>query len=532
LPIALLSANTLTALLDRRAMSLPSIPSITRALPCLLLLAACSAEAPESTVSAPNTGVDAPSAETIVTAGAPAAGQDTAGDRATEPLLRPEDLMPVSKPEAPYLRPGEKDLQAKQADAVKAAKDKARADAAGLGFTVTGDEGIDPDAKLEYAFGSETHKFGKVTQGAVLVHTFSMSSGGTSDLVIRQAKPTCGCTVAQLRVENNAGEMVIYNFGDPIPPGRKIELEATLETKNKRNNASSRINIAANDPRKTIQLALSAFVEPYFNITPTFVNFGEISDDVEVEKTVDFRTAKGQRVLLTMDTSRVRVMPQGLKIELEAVNPDEDGKSTHWRASVKLGPGLKEGTVSYPLKVLSDVPLLWVDDGHGHDKPGAHGPEPQVQSATANISARVRGVITYSPAFISLGIVRPGLVVSRTVRITNHDLDFTLGEPEVTLGSFRGREFPYAEYFSFTTRPVPGQNAIDVELRLEGLPEGSDGTFKAMMNVAVGHPSKPAVEVIVSGVCRSGVTARSAASPAIVGVKNALNGKKLPVTPK
>ncbi len=505
-------------------MTLSSIQSITRQFPCLLLLVACSAEqaAPPSSAGP---------VDVAVTAVAPQDEAHSAGaEKATGGALSQADLTPVTKPSVDELRPGEGELKQKVVDATLAAKEQARIDAKGLGIAVTGNEGIDPGAKLEYTFGSEKHDFGKVTQGAVLDHTFSLKSAGTSDLVIRQAKPTCGCTVAQVVVENDAGEMVTYNFGDPIPPGRKIELEATLATKSKRNNASSRINIAANEPRKTIQLSLSAFVEPYFNITPTFVNFGEISDDAELEKIVDFRTAKGQSVLLTLDNSRVRVMPQGLDISLDAVKPDEHGKSTHWRATVKLGPGLKEGTVSYPLKVLSDVPIEEVDDGHGHDKPGAHGAAPGVQTATANISARVRGVITYSPAFVSLGILRPGLVLSRTVRITCHDPEFELGSPEVTLGPFQNREFTYGEYFSFTTRPVPGQKAIDVELRLDGLPEGSDGNFKAMMHVAVGHPSKESVEVIVSGVCRSGVTAGAGRPPVsgVSGVKNAA-GKKLPV---
>ncbi|MDP6519250.1 MAG: DUF1573 domain-containing protein [Planctomycetota bacterium] len=516
-----------------RVMTLASIQSFARLIPCLLLLTACGAEAQK-----PPASTD----QGTATAQAPAEPAEQTAQTEVVAPPRPEDLAPVEKPSLDQLRPGEQELKTKEVEAALAAKEKARADAKGLGMAVTGNEDIDPGAKLEYAFGSEKHDFGKVTQGAVLDHTFSLKSAGTSDLIIRQAKPTCGCTVAQMLVENDAGEMVIYNFGDPIPPGRKIELAATLATKNKRNNASSRINIAANEPRKTIQLSLSAFVEPYFNITPTFVNFGEVSDDVELEKTVDFRTAKGQSVLLTLDNSRVRVMPQGLSIGLEAVDPDEHGKATHWRATVNLGPGLKEGTVSYPLKVLSDVAVAEVDDGHGHDKPGAHGAAPGVQTATANISARVRGVITYSPAFVSLGIVRPGLVLSRTVRITSHDPDFELGSPEVSLGPFQNREFTYGEYFSFSSRPVPGQNAIDVELRLDGLPEGSDGNFKAMLKVAVNHPSKESVEVIVSGVCRAGMTsgARTAPAPGVTGVKgvqgvkgvkNAAD-KKTPVKPK
>jgi hypothetical protein len=51
---------------------------------------------------------------------------------------------------------------------------------------------------------------------------------------------------------------------------------------------------------------------------------------------------------------------------------------------------------------------------------------------------------------------------------------------------------------------------------LNGLPQGADGSFQGRLLLATGHPKKPEVPVLFSGVCRAGVSA-PAASPAPQG---------------
>jgi len=109
-------------------------------------------------------------------------------------------------------------------------------------------------------------------QGTVADHEFELTNDGTEDLIIKQVKPTCGCTVAQVMVENEAGEIVDYTFGDAIVPGRKVRVPAKLHTKNKSGHQTTRINIFSNDPRGTIQLGLEADIDPFFNIAPRFLN--------------------------------------------------------------------------------------------------------------------------------------------------------------------------------------------------------------------------------------------------------------------
>ena len=116
------------------------------------------------------------------------------------------------------------------------------------------------------------------------------------------------------------------------------------------------------------------------------------------------------------------------------------------------------------------------------------------------------GVLSCAPQFLSMGLVRPGQVVSRSVRITSHDPNFTLGEVETELRPIQGGDFPWADSFTAIVQPVAGvDDAVDVELRLDGLPDGSDGSFKGELVIHTGHPSKPEVAVAFSGVCRGGI---------------------------
>ncbi len=339
-------------------------------------------------------------------------------------------------------------------------------------------------AKLNFEFGTDTKNFGKVLQGDVLNHTFELSSAGEEDLIIRQAKPTCGCTVAQIAVQGPEGGMVPYAYGNPIPVGRKVEIKATLHTVNKRGHAGSRINIFSNDPRGQTQLGLEAEVEPFFNINPAVINLNTLSAKDAANDKATISTAHGERVKLNAQLDNV---PQGLKIELKPADADAEGKATRWDLNVVAGPGLVEGSLAYMVPLKSDLAI-----------PGAEKlPNGQVPSYESSITvmARVTGMIEFTPAFVSLGLIRPGQTQSRTIRISSHDADFKVTEKILDSAvSVQGRDsadWEYAKCFTKQVRAVPNENAVDVEVTLTGMPESLSGSFSGMLVILTGYESKP-----------------------------------------
>lgn len=381
----------------------------------------------------------------------------------------------------------------------------------------------DPNAKLAIEFGTDKHDFGRARQGDILEHIFEMKAGGTAPLIIRQANPTCGCTVSEVLVEGPAGSMVPYVFGEPIEPGRRITIAGRMNTANKKNQTQVRINVYHNDPVGTTGLALMANIEPYMTATPTFVQLGDIPQGSTRTQVVDVRTTRGELVALVLDERPGVKLPQGMDVQLAAVNPDAEGRSAHWQVTVEVGPGAVEGNLGYQIALKSDTARPDAHeieaknaeraenaakggvDEHGHPV-GTHEVSSDYKINVA-VSGRVLGVMSYTPQFVSMGLVRPGQVVPRTVKVISHDPEFTLdpAKMSVELAADAGVPLKWAEHFVTEIKPAQGVNGVDVELRLSGLPEGADGSFRGKMIIRTGHPAKPTMEVRFSGVCRAGV---------------------------
>ena len=121
------------------------------------------------------------------------------------------------------------------------------------------------------------------------------------------------------------------------------------------------------------------------------------------------------------------------------------------------------------------------------------------------VQARVTGLVHAEPSFVSFGMVRPGQIVERSVRIECHD-DFVLStEMPITVEGLYGQEFPYADAFTTAIEPVEGGRLVDLKLRLEGLPDDLNGSFGGILKVSVGHPGMDELTVRFSGVCRPGL---------------------------
>jgi len=357
----------------------------------------------------------------------------------------------------------------------------------------------DPKAKLTIEFGKEKHSFGSTRQGDLLEHTFELISAGENPVKIRQASPTCGCTVTAVQIEGPDGEPIEYKLGDPVSPGQKVLITGKLDTANKKNKTNVRINVYTNDPIGLTQLALQADIEPFIRVTPPFINLGDIKEGETKTQNIDIRTSMGEVIRLELDPSNPIQIPEGMSLDLQPINPGEDGRSGHWRATVTVGEGAKEGAIGYQLRLRSDREM---PDAVEKIKQG----KPAFYTATSSINGRILGALSFTPQFVSLGLVRPGQRVPRNVKVISHDPSFDLSAITVELQGEQGKPLAWADYFTTSVQPASGlANAVDVQLRLEGLPDGADGSFRGVMLIKTGLERKPELQVRFSGVCRSGV---------------------------
>ena len=119
------------------------------------------------------------------------------------------------------------------------------------------DEQTAKDAELAHAeagkvavmkFESTEHDFGKITAGDVVEHTFTFTNAGTSDLVVSEAKPSCGCTVPSYTKT-------------PVKPGETGEIKISFNSAGKSGKQNKTVTVTANTEQGSEVLKFSADVE-------------------------------------------------------------------------------------------------------------------------------------------------------------------------------------------------------------------------------------------------------------------------------
>ncbi len=354
-----------------------------------------------------------------------------------------------------------------------------------------------PFGRGAFDAGTERFDFGELVEGVEASHTFKLRNGGEGDLVIKRIKPSCGCTLADTLIASPGAEPVVYEPGKPIPPGSEIEVHATLKTKGKRGNASSSIALYTDDPDNAVfRLHLSSQVQSVLEVEPSQINFGHSTPGEKLEGKLSFKNPTGKRFILSVADDQV--VPDEMTIDLVAVEPDAEGRSDRWEATVNLGPGLQEGVRNYPLHFVSDMPMV----GAVADEATGAVPTYDVRSYAM---AQVIGVVFAQPSFVNFSLVRPGQVVARTFRVATRELDYQFPEnPEVSIKGFRG-EFEYPDNVETTIRMAEDRKSFEVDVRVLDLPEDLEGSFAGFIEVGVKHPTKESLQVRFSGICRKAV---------------------------
>lgn len=98
-------------------------------------------------------------------------------------------------------------------------------------------------------FPESEFNFGKITEGDIVEHTFAFTNDGDHDLIITNAKGSCGCTIP-------------YYPTEPIAPGETSEIKVSFNSKGKHGVQRKTVTITANtDPAQTV-LNLVSEVSP------------------------------------------------------------------------------------------------------------------------------------------------------------------------------------------------------------------------------------------------------------------------------
>ena len=132
-------------------------------------------------------------------------------------------------------------------DLVKKVEDekKDRISAKLVNNPITAEKGKQTVPLPELSFEKLRHNFGKINQGESVSHQFVFTNTGQAELIINNAKGSCGCTVPKWPRK-------------PIAPGESEEIKVTFNSAGKSGKQSKTITLVTNAIPNTTVLTISA----------------------------------------------------------------------------------------------------------------------------------------------------------------------------------------------------------------------------------------------------------------------------------
>lgn len=115
--------------------------------------------------------------------------------------------------------------------------------------TAENESGVDGNVAVPvFSFEKEVHDFGTIVQGEKVAYSFKFTNTGEGDLIITNAKGSCGCTIPEYPHE-------------PIPPGGKGVIDVVFNSDGKEGQQNKKVFITANTVPSSTVLAINGMVK-------------------------------------------------------------------------------------------------------------------------------------------------------------------------------------------------------------------------------------------------------------------------------
>ena len=236
--------------------------------------------------------------------------------------------------------------------------------------------------------------FGEMDSSKDVEHTFVLKNDGDLSLEIKQVRPSCGCTVANISQNT-------------IPPGGQAEVTTRLSLRGRQGAQHKTISVESNDPKQpTFVLTLEGTAVEEIRVQPNQLFFGRITTDSAVTGTVEITIQSTNTVKITRTSSNT----SNLTATTES---SPDGRSI--RVLIGTQPPLERGTLRGNVHIETD--------------------HPKYPSMDIAVSAFVVGDITFAPEELPV-VESAGQPASRFVLVRSETgRKFQIAKVEVPISS-------------------------------------------------------------------------------------------------
>jgi hypothetical protein len=300
----------------------------------------------------------------------------------------------------------------------------------------------------------ETKDAGIVAKGQVIETTFLVKNNGGSDLVISDARPGCGCTVA--------------SFDKVIKPGAEGKVVTSVDTKTFSGPISKSVLLVSNDPeRGQINLFVKATVKPFVDILPQpYVRVAVVKGDSDSRDVIILSEEKTFKPTIAESSQpyvKAEIAPASEKDKI----PGHPGEQ--YRVRITVTPDAPEGLLNAPVRIATGVA--------------------QQPTVEIPISGVVRARVSVTPVMVNFGNFQAGKEpITRNIIVTNN-------KPNTPVKVTRAE----VSIAGFITDVVPTQEGISYTVVVKASDKVKKGALDGTVKVFTTDKDKPMIELPLRG---------------------------------
>jgi len=300
----------------------------------------------------------------------------------------------------------------------------------------------------------DTKDAGTVAKGQVVDAVFVVKNTGGSDLIISDARPSCGCTVA--------------SFDKIIKPGGEGKIHSSVDTKSFSGPISKSVLVVSNDPdRPQVNLFIKALVKPYVDVLPqAFVRFSVIKGDNAGQDVLLVSEEKGFRPTIAETSQpyvKAEILPAGDKDKIPGRAGDQ------YKVRINVMPDAPEGLLNAPIRVATGVSQ-----------------QPTIEIPVSGI---VRPRVSVTPVTVNFGNFTAGKdPITRNIIVTNN-------KPAVPVKVTRAE----VSIPGFITDVVPTQDGVSYTVVVKASGAVKKGALDGTVKLFTSDKERAVIEIPLRG---------------------------------
>lgn len=215
-----------------------------------------------------------------------------------------------------------------------------------------GQENVDASSKARIEVTNTEFDFGAVksSEQKNISHNFVFRNSGEEDLIIREVKPSCGCTAAVASATQ-------------VVPGATASLAVSLNPKGKFGRQNLTVRLITNDPKSsTTSFRMTGTLLSGWRVLPVFVEMGALGKNQaatrEVIVTSQYMPGDPMHKITHLKTSSPEITAVTVESPAVPVSPPQNQSYIEVRRTVRIAVNVAEkmGEFNQTVQVATDDP--------------------------------------------------------------------------------------------------------------------------------------------------------------------------------